>query len=344
MGYKIIEILVKDDVNEAIDKILAKKEIITYWKIANCDNRMKCSMIVEEKNVEILIDSIAKALHLNDEIDNYSDVVDVMILSPVEGFLPKIKDNEDKKKKNKKVINRISTEEMYDNIVDDTKISQNFILNIILSSIVCSVGIIKEDISILIAASAIAPFLGSILGYSFGISIGDKDVIKNSVRTLFTGVLISLLIGTIIGFLWNRLPNTYAIEIGKNLFKEVEFTHYTFVLALASGISASLAITSGLSTLMASFMVAVSILPNITISGIILGNGLYKIFVSSFMLLSINLICIIFSSQITFEFKKLKPKTKEAMENSKSSNILNIIYCVLILIILVSLRTFISRS
>lgn len=348
MGYKIIEVLVEEKFVESIDKISKKNEIINTWKIFNQNNLIKYSMIVEEKNVEVIIDLISKKLGFDEEIESANDVTNTMIIEPIDGFLPKIKSIEDNveksKKKNSKVVDRISTEEMFDDVLNASKLSQNFLLNVILASIVCSVGIIKRDVSILIAASAIAPFLGSIMGYSFSLSIGDNYLMKNSSKTLLFGMLLSMLIGTLIGFLWNYLPGTYRIDLDQSLFQEMKINQYTFILALASGASAALAVTAGTPTMMASFMLSVSMLPNITISGITLGNGFYKIFISSTLLLAINLICIIFTSQLIFAFKKIKPKTKEAVENSKDNNIVNIVYCIFVLIILIVLKMLIKNA
>ena len=83
----------------------------------------------------------------------------------------------EEQKNNKKIVDRISTDEIYNDISNGGKITQNFLLNIILSSIVCSIGIIKQDVSILIASSTIAPFLGSILAYSFSLSLDKSDII-----------------------------------------------------------------------------------------------------------------------------------------------------------------------
>ena len=223
-------------------------------------------------------------------------------------------------------------------------ITQNFLLNIILSSIVCSIGIIKQDVSILIASSTIAPFLGSILAYSFSLSVGDKDLMKQSIKTVLCGISLSISIGLIVGFLWNYLPNTYKIDIGSNLFQEMKFNQYTFILAIASGMSAGLAITTGLPTIMASFMVSVSLLPNITITGITLSNGIIHIFFSSLLLLIINLICIVISSQIIFIIKKIKPKTKKELKIVKNINFINIVYYIFILVIIIIIKFIIEKG
>lgn len=341
MVYKIIEVFVEKGFVESLDKISNKKEIIDFWKIENQEGRVKYSMVLEEKDTEMIVDSISKILHFTEDVDTVKDVDNIMILSAVEGFLPKIKSIEEgieKSRKNSKSVDRISTEEMYEDIQNGTRITQNFTLNVILATIVCAVGIIKNSTSILLAASSIAPFLGSILAFSFSLPIGDKWLNRKALKTFFFGMLLSVSIGCIIGFCWSYLPGTYEIAMDTNIFQEMQVNQYTFILALASGASASLAITAGTPTMMAGFMVAVSLLPNMTIAGITLGDGLYGIFLNSILLLFINLMCIIFSSQIIFLFKKIKPKTKEAEEVFKTNSIAVVIFYSVVLAILVALK------
>lgn len=342
--YKKIDLFVENKYASEIDKVLEKKEIIGKWKISNDNGYSRYTIVIEDKNIEMIRDYVSKLLKFDVEIESIKDVKNIMMLESIDGFLPKIKEVEEgvvpTKKISKKIVDRISTEELYEIITDSNSLNSNFILNVILASIVCSVGIIKEDLGILIVATAITPFLGAIIGYSFGISIGDEIVIKKSLKTIFFGFLISFLIGIVIGILWSHLPNTYQIDPNKKLFYDMHINQYTFILALASGASASLAITSGLSTIMASFMVSASLLPNVTISGILLSNGFFKMFLDSFLLLILNLTSIIFTSQIIFAIKKIKPKTKEAVENAKDNRARNLTVFFIILVLLIILKFF----
>lgn len=342
--YKKIDLFVENKYASEIDKVLEKKEIVGKWKISNDNGYSRYTIVIEDKNIEMIRDYVSKLLKFDVEIESIKDVKNIMMLESIDGFLPKIKEVEEgvvpTKKISKKIVDRISTEELYEIITDSNSLNSNFILNVILASIVCSVGIIKEDLGILIVATAITPFLGAIIGYSFGISIGDEIVIKKSLKTIFFGFLISFLIGIVIGILWSHLPNTYQIDPNKKLFYDMHINQYTFILALASGASASLAITSGLSTIMASFMVSASLLPNVTISGILLSNGFFKMFLDSFLLLILNLTSIIFTSQIIFAIKKIKPKTKEAVENAKDNRARNLTVFFIILVLLIILKFF----
>ncbi len=337
--YKKIDLLIDDSYAEAIDKITERKQVVGSWRIKNQNHKMKYVIILRDEDIEIIRDEISKVLKLDLEIAEVKDVKNIMMVESVEGFLPKIQeiesaDSKKKEMKSKKIIDRISIDEMHEIVSDGNSLSHNFLINVILASIVCSIGIIKEDTAVLIVSSTIAPFFGAIIGYSFGISIGDSDVIKKSLKTMIFGFLLSLTMGILTGFLWNYLPETYNIDTTKHIFHEMNINRYTFVLALASGASASLAITSGLSTIMASFMISAAILPNITISGILISNGFFEMFFQSFLLLIINIVSIIFTSQLIFMFKKVNPKTKKAIEYSKDNKHRNIIILSIFLIIL----------
>ena len=196
--YKKIDLFVENKYASEIDKVLEKKEIVGKWKISNDNGYSRYTIVIEDKNIEMIRDYVSKLLKFDVEIESIKDVKNIMMLESIDGFLPKIKEVEEgvvpTKKISKKIVDRISTEELYEIITDSNSLNSNFILNVILASIVCSVGIIKEDLGILIVATAITPFLGAIIGYSFGISIGDEIVIKKSLKTIFFGFLISFLI------------------------------------------------------------------------------------------------------------------------------------------------------
>lgn len=335
MTYKTIEILVENKYQKDIDKLINKKEIINTWKIKNNNDYYKYSLVVEEKNVEMIVDILSNIFGFDKEVDNVKNINDTIAILPIEGFLPKIRSAEKEEilhGRNEKTVDRVSTEEMYDSIMNDAKLSQNFLLNVVLSTIICSIGIIKRDVATLVAASAIAPFLGAILGYSFSISTDDYTLMKKSIKTLSIGLLISISIGVIMGQIWDYLPYNYTIEINQGFFRQIKYSYYAFALALASGASAGLAVTAGTPIVMASFMVAVALLPNITITGIAIGMGFFELFLNSFLLLCINILCIVLTSQLIFAFKKIKPK------NKKDYSIRNMIFYVVAICILVWLK------
>ena len=126
----------------------------------------------------VIDDSAQLTLDAND-ID---DIKDTIILTNVEGLLPKLKITKEDQTDNKKSVDRVSVDEIYNDILNGSKLSQNFLLNIILSSIVCTIGIIKKDMGILIVASAIAPFMGSQITISLGNQISRMiyTVINNA--------------------------------------------------------------------------------------------------------------------------------------------------------------------
>lgn len=60
----------------------------------------------------------------------------------------------------KELINRLSRHEIYANISDMAKLSNIFILMVILSAIVAAIGVLNNNVAVIIGAMVIAPFLG----------------------------------------------------------------------------------------------------------------------------------------------------------------------------------------
>lgn len=63
------------------------------------------------------------------------------------------------KKRNASGIGRISREELYQEVQSGAVLSFNYIMMILFSSIVAAVGLISNDVAVIVGSMVIAPFL-----------------------------------------------------------------------------------------------------------------------------------------------------------------------------------------
>ena len=89
--------------------------------------------------------------------------------------------------------------------------------------------------------------------------------------------------------------------------------------ALASGAAGVLAFTTGVSATLIGVMVAVALLPPLTVSGLLLGAGHVHDSFFAFLLLMTNIICINLSGIITFWFRGISPRTWWEADKAKKS-------------------------
>jgi hypothetical protein len=314
MSYRIIEVVINLEFLDRLEKFKERTEIIRYWSTEVSDESMKFSFLVDAKNTEMIIDGIVRVLDFKRILDDDENLKNIIMIREVEGFLPIVINSNTHTVHEKMTIDRVTISEIYENIKEGIYVNQNFLFGMLCSALVCCIGLVKNDPLISFTATSISTALAPVIGYSFSLATADTDSMISALRTMCIGFLTSLLTSMVAGVIFNAGHNSFYIDAILATFSQIKYSSYTFVLAFASGFAASLAITSGLSTMMAAFMMSVSIVPVLCIAGIALVNGLYNVSIESILILLTNLVCMLFSSHLVFRLKKIYPKTREAME------------------------------
>ena len=91
------------------------------------------------------------------------------------------------------------------------------------------------------------------------------------------------------------------------------------ILALASGAAGVLAFTTGASAAVIGVMVAVALLPPLTVFGLLLGAGEYELAAGALLLFITNIICVNLAGIATFLFQGVSPRTWYAADKAKKA-------------------------
>ena len=223
---------------------------------------------------------------------------------------------------------RISREELYADIEGATRLSWVFIVMIILSSVVATIGILRGNVAIVIGAMVIAPLLGPNVALSLATTLGDKSLAKRSVTTTVSGVMVGLFFAAMVGILFQVDPTiseiTSRMVVGPG----------DILLALAAGSAAVLAFTSGVPTALIGVMVAVALLPPLVTLGMLAGSGFWKEALGALLLLLTNLICINLAGVVTFLLQGVRPRTWwEAKQAKKATRNAILIWATLLILL-----------
>jgi uncharacterized hydrophobic protein (TIGR00341 family) len=105
-------------------------------------------------------------------------------------------------------------------------------------------------------------------------------------------------------------------------------------LALASGAAGVLAFTTGASTAVIGVMVAVALLPPLTVFGLLLGAGQYNLAAGAFLLFITNIICINLAGIATFLFQGVSPRTWYAADKARKATRKSLVLWIITLILL----------
>jgi uncharacterized hydrophobic protein (TIGR00341 family) len=243
------------------------------------------------------------------------------------------KPREERKRKIKG--SRISREELYSDIEETTRLSWVFVTMVVLSTIVAAIGLLKDNVAVVIGAMVIAPLLGPNVALALATTLGDAHLGRRSVKASLIGFLIALGISITAGCL-------FAIDSeSPELLARTTVDLGDILLALAAGSAGTLAFTAGVAVSLIGVMVAVALLPPLVTTGLMLGAGHHGLALGAFLLLGANVICVNLSGVITFLSQQVRPNSWwESNKAKRATRIAIMLWTILLLalalIILVS--------
>jgi uncharacterized hydrophobic protein (TIGR00341 family) len=331
MAVRLLEIVVPEEATGEVLKIIAEARITNFWMTCSCENRNIFKMIVAAEKTETMLDTLEK---------KYGGIEDFhMVLLPLEASYPSTKEIEEKAEESKKEEGgekkkeplRVSRQELYHDVFDSSKLTNTFMIMIILSAVVAAIGLIKDNVAVIIGAMVIAPLLGPNVALSFAITVGDGALGRNALKTNIAGIAIAFGVSLGLGYVLVIDP-----EIGEIASRTV-VSYADIILALASGVAAALSITSGVPAALIGVMVAVALMPPLVVFGLLLGSGNYLLSHWALELLVINTICINLAGVFTFLLQGLRPLNWWEASKAKKATRYAIIIWVSLLILLTTL-------
>ncbi len=282
--YRLIEIILPKESKDDLKNIFNTKGIVDYWQEESYKNKLAYKILIQTPYSQTLIDKLNKIKDIR------IIVLDVITTLPTP------------QTSTKKRI-KVSREELYAKILHSTEINYIYFIMLVLSALIAIFGFATNNVAVIIGAMVIAPLLGPNIAASFGITLGDMNLVKKGFKALFSGSFIAYMLAVLFGFLLHISPNLSQISSRIHL-------HYSdIIIAISSGIAGVLAFTTGYNLSLVGVMVAISLLPPLVASGMLLGGGYIIFSVSALLLFLINVVSLILSGVITFRFQGIKPKT-----------------------------------
>jgi uncharacterized hydrophobic protein (TIGR00341 family) len=304
MPLRLIEIAVPEKHKANVIDLLKEHKVLDFWEKNICEGRAHLEVLIPTSQSGKVLDLLEKRFS---NIDGFR-----IILLPVEASIPrpeppkKEKTEEEEEKKEKKPASkfiRISREELYADIETTVRVSWMFVIMVVLSSLVASVGILRDNVVFIIGAMVIAPVLGPNVALSFATTLGDIPLSWRAAKAIAVGILTALVSSILIGIVLTVDPTI------PELFIRTQVSLADVVLALAAGSAAALSLSSGLVSALIGVMVAVALLPPLVTLGMLLGSGHWELAVGSLLLFLINLICLNLAGVVTFLAQGIRPLT-----------------------------------
>lgn len=330
MPLRLIEIVLPKMERNDIQGLFDEETVVGHWQAQATDNGLLVKMLLSAEHTEAILDRL-------EEKFSYVDGFRVVLL-PVEATLPRLKETDEApalsetaqpEAKKENDADRISREELYTDISDSIKLSKVYLAMVVLSSIVAAVGLLRDNVAIVIGAMVIAPLLGPNVALALATTLGDFDLGRKALKANSVGLATALGLSVVVGFI--VVVNPTSSEISSRTTVGLS----DIVLALAAGSAGVLAFSGGVSTALIGVMVAVALLPPLVTFGLLLGSGNQAEAFGAFLLVVTNIICVNLAGVSTFLLQGVRPRQWwEATKAERATRIAILLWTMLLLVLI----------
>ncbi len=207
--------------------------------------------------------------------------------------------------------------EAINRLINNSSPRRDYFLMISLAVIMTTLGIILNNIVVIIGSMLIAPLLYPILSMSLGIVISDFKLFFRSTITILKSATLAISLAIITTFIF--FTKTQSINVFKFISTDI-YPEY-FIIAFISGLAASIALVkANVNESIPGVAISVTLVPPLSILGIGLAKMQMSIINPALTIFLINILGITIASTITFSALKLfkyKKKVQKAVEKDQ---------------------------
>lgn len=118
-------------------------------------------------------------------------------------------------------------------IIDSSAPRTDFYFLVVLSTLIVALGIMADNVILVIGGMLVTPLLSPVLAIALGIVINDNKVIRRSVKIFLISFALAFLVALVVGlFSSNKIG-------GISLLNIMQPTMYSLVIAVVAGLAAS---------------------------------------------------------------------------------------------------------
>jgi uncharacterized hydrophobic protein (TIGR00341 family) len=321
---RLIEIIADAGHGDTLASLAEQHEVTDFWQGApGEDGRTAFRMLVSDESRQPVMDAVQGLLAGSDNAR--------IVVQPVDAVLPRASTDVTDSQ-------RATREELYTQVEKGARIDDNFLVLTFLSTMVAAIGLIEDNVAVVIGAMVIAPLLGPVIALAFASTLGDRPLLLAAARTALVGLGLAFLVSLAIGFIWPLDIGRGEILVGSTeLLARTDVGLDGVAIALAAGAAAVLSLTTGLSSTLVGVMVAVALLPPTATLGLLLGGGMPELAFGALLLLLVNVVCVIVAAKVVFHSRGVAPRTWYERTKAQQSRTLALVIWGLLLIVLVAI-------
>jgi uncharacterized hydrophobic protein (TIGR00341 family) len=305
---KYVEVITgSQSTNTVLAAAQKEKSLDTRVGVEDENGLQKFRLLVEDDRLQSMLDTLQNVLGAQPSTR--------IVVLPVETSLPKTEAEKNREEKSATA----ARESIYDDVKKNARLDWNYTVLVFLSTVVAAIGLINNNVAVIIGAMVIAPLLGPNLALSLGTALGDLNLMRRSLQTNLAGIFLAVFFSAVLGFFWPTELDS------PELLVRTEAQFDSIALSLASGAAAALSLITGLSSVLVGVMVAVALLPPAATLGLMLGSGNLTLAAGAGLLLAINIVCVNLSSNLVFLVKGISPRSWMEKQKAKKSMIIYVV-------------------
>jgi len=186
----------------------------------------------------------------------------------------------------------------------------DFFLMLILSTIIVTLGLLMNNIAIVIGGMLVAPILSPILSLSMGVVVGNQKLMKRSGLVILQSMSLIVLISLIMSFL--AIHKEITPEIVARAYPSLAY----FLIGLFSGGAVAFAmVRPSLSETLPGVAISVSLIPPLSALGIAISFFEWNMAIGALGLFLLNFIGIVFAALFVFAILRFY-EVKEAIDKN----------------------------
>ena len=348
MALRLIQITAPGEIDP--EELVDPSRLLAVWNDCRDDTTRVIHLAVPAENTEAIMDELEDRLGSREGFR--------LVLLEIEALLPRPEEEEEKKEEEKQEERgesrsgeagaaeageeegeveteaeksfRISREELHADVTDGLAISPIFLAMTVLSAVVAAVGLLRDDLAVVIGAMVIAPLLRPNVALALATTLADRKLAWRAFKTNATGVVTAVALAAGLGLVLPVDPSIPALA------SRTELDLGSLALALAAGAAGTLAFTQGLSGAVIGVMVAVALLPPAVAFGLLAGAGDFGPALNALLLTAGNVICINLAGVATFLIQGIRPRHWWEAERARKASLAAVVLWLLLLLALVA--------
>lgn len=298
----MIELVVESAPAEDVATLHEAPGVLAVWREQHEDKQVLLRFLVRSDRTESVINELQTRFEMSPDFR--------LVIFEVAATLPQPEDEEESKEENEdqskekpqEDSQRIACAELVEKLSQAAIVNRLYVVTVVLSTIVAAIGLIRDDVAIIIGAMVIAPLLGPNMTLALATTLGDLKLARRALKGNVAGMTLAFVVAVLIGVVVGVDPSNREIA------SRVEVSLGDIVLGLAAGSAGALAFTSGLSSALVGVMVAVALLPPLASAGLLLGSEQPQLAFDALLLTTTNIVSINVAAAATFAWQRVTPR------------------------------------